>query len=104
MKRGNEFLVGLVLLVGLAVVVAGALWLSEANIGRRESLHVSRFRTVGGRSGTVELCRPQNRLDFGPSGQSKTVVLEACRWSGPPKYVRDCVFGLVDIISSPNQA
>jgi len=48
MKRGNEFLVGLVLLVGLAVVVAGALWLSEANIGKREALHVGRFRTVGG--------------------------------------------------------
>jgi phospholipid/cholesterol/gamma-HCH transport system substrate-binding protein len=48
MKRGNEFLVGLVLLLGLAVVVAGALWLSEANIGRRESDHVARFRTVGG--------------------------------------------------------
>ncbi len=48
MKRGSEFLVGLVLLVTLAVVVAGALWLSEANVGKRESDHVARFRTVGG--------------------------------------------------------
>src|SRR5512147_661654 len=48
MKRRNEFLVGLVLLLSLAVVVAGALWLSEADIGRRESDHVARFRTVGG--------------------------------------------------------
>lgn len=48
MKRRNEFLVGLVLLVSLAVVVAGALWLSEADIGRREAIHVARFRTVGG--------------------------------------------------------
>jgi len=48
MKRGNEFLVGLVLLLGLAAVVAGALWLSEANVGRRESDHVARFVTVGG--------------------------------------------------------
>jgi phospholipid/cholesterol/gamma-HCH transport system substrate-binding protein len=48
MKRRNEFLVGLVLLIGLAVVVAGALWLSEANVGKRESDHVARFRTVGG--------------------------------------------------------
>jgi phospholipid/cholesterol/gamma-HCH transport system substrate-binding protein len=47
-KRRNEFLVGLVLLLGLAAVVGGALWLSEANIGRRESVHVARFRTVGG--------------------------------------------------------
>ena len=48
MKRGNEFLVGLVLLVTLGAVVAGALWLSEANVGKRESDHVARFRTVGG--------------------------------------------------------
>ena len=34
MKRRNEFLVGLVLLLSLAVVVGGALWLSEADIGR----------------------------------------------------------------------
>jgi phospholipid/cholesterol/gamma-HCH transport system substrate-binding protein len=48
MKRRNEFLVGLVLLVSIAVIVAGALWLSEADIGRHEAIHVARFRTVGG--------------------------------------------------------
>lgn len=48
MKRRNEFLVGLVLLVSIAVIVAGALWLSEADIGRHEMIHVARFRTVGG--------------------------------------------------------
>ncbi len=48
MKRRNEFLVGLVLLLGIAAVVGGALWLSEANVGRREIIHVARFRTVGG--------------------------------------------------------
>ena len=48
MKRRNEFLVGLVLLLSLAAVVGGALWLSEADIGRREAMHVARFRTVGG--------------------------------------------------------
>lgn len=48
MKRGNEFLVGLVLLVALGVSVGGALWLSETNIGRREQVHPARFRTVGG--------------------------------------------------------
>ena len=48
MKGRNEFLVGLVLLVTLLVVVGGALWLSESDIGRRESLYVARFRTVGG--------------------------------------------------------
>jgi phospholipid/cholesterol/gamma-HCH transport system substrate-binding protein len=40
-KRRNEFLVGLVLLLSLA-------WLSEADLGRREAVHVARFRTVGG--------------------------------------------------------
>ncbi len=48
MKRSNEFLVGLVLLVALAITIAGALWLGEANVGRREQVHVARFRTVGG--------------------------------------------------------
>lgn len=48
MNRRNEFLVGLVILVTIAVVVAGALWLSEANVGKREADHVARFRTVGG--------------------------------------------------------
>lgn len=48
MKRRNEFLVGVVLLLSLAAVVGGALWLSEANIGRQEAMHVARFRTVGG--------------------------------------------------------
>jgi phospholipid/cholesterol/gamma-HCH transport system substrate-binding protein len=47
-KRRNEFLVGLVLLLSLAAVVGGALWLSESDIGRREAMHVARFRTVGG--------------------------------------------------------
>ena len=48
MKQRNEFLVGLVLLLSLAAVVGGALWLSEADVGRRETIHVARFRTVGG--------------------------------------------------------
>ncbi|HEY7682632.1 MAG TPA: MlaD family protein [Gemmatimonadales bacterium] len=48
MKRRNEFLVGLVLLLSLAAVVGGALWLSETDIGHREALHAARFRTVGG--------------------------------------------------------
>ena len=38
MKRANEFLVGLVVLVALAVVVAGALWLSETKLGAREDV------------------------------------------------------------------
>lgn len=48
MTRRNEFLVGLVLLIAIAAVVGGALWLSEADIGHREATHVARFRTVRG--------------------------------------------------------
>jgi phospholipid/cholesterol/gamma-HCH transport system substrate-binding protein len=48
MKRGNEFLVGLAVLLALAGITAAALWLSEASIGKQEELYTARFRTVGG--------------------------------------------------------
>ena len=48
MKRENEFIVGLVVLVAFVAVVGGALWLSGAHIGRTEAIHTARFRTVGG--------------------------------------------------------
>ena len=48
MKRGNEFLVGLVVIAAVVLVVAGALWLSETHLGRVQDLQVARFRTVGG--------------------------------------------------------
>ena len=48
MTRRNEFLVGLVMLLAIAAVVAGALWLSESDIGHREGIYVARFRTVRG--------------------------------------------------------
>jgi phospholipid/cholesterol/gamma-HCH transport system substrate-binding protein len=48
MKRENEFAVGVVVIAALAVIVAGALWLSGAHIGRTESIYTARFRTVGG--------------------------------------------------------
>jgi phospholipid/cholesterol/gamma-HCH transport system substrate-binding protein len=48
MKRENEFAVGLVVLVALAVVVGGALWLSETRFGKPEEVYTARFQTVGG--------------------------------------------------------
>ena len=48
MKRENEFAVGLVVIAALAVVVAGALWLSGAHLGKTEAAVTARFRTVGG--------------------------------------------------------
>ena len=47
MRRRNEFLVGLTVLAGLALIVGGALWLSETDIGHRQRMHTARFRTVG---------------------------------------------------------
>ena len=48
MKRENEFVVGMVVIAAFAVVVAGALWLSGAHLGRTEAVYTARFRTVGG--------------------------------------------------------
>jgi len=47
-KRENEFAVGLAVIVALALVVGGALWLSGAHLGKTEALYTARFRTVGG--------------------------------------------------------
>jgi phospholipid/cholesterol/gamma-HCH transport system substrate-binding protein len=48
MKRTNEFAVGLAVLLALAVVVAGALWLSETDVNKQNIVALARFRTVGG--------------------------------------------------------
>jgi phospholipid/cholesterol/gamma-HCH transport system substrate-binding protein len=48
MKRSNEFLVGLAVLVALAGITAAALWLSDTTLGKQERLYTARFRTVGG--------------------------------------------------------
>ncbi|HUR95626.1 MAG TPA: MlaD family protein [Gemmatimonadales bacterium] len=48
MKRTNEFAVGLAVLLALALVVAGALWLSETDVNKKKALAQARFRTVGG--------------------------------------------------------
>jgi phospholipid/cholesterol/gamma-HCH transport system substrate-binding protein len=48
MKRRNEFLVGVSVLAAIAVVVGGAIWLSETDIGNRDVVHTARFREIGG--------------------------------------------------------
>ncbi|MBI1722649.1 MAG: MCE family protein [Gemmatimonadetes bacterium] len=48
MKRANEVLVGVVVLVAVALLVAGSVWLSQASLGRTDVLHAARFRTLGG--------------------------------------------------------
>ena len=47
-ERRNYFLVGLAILVALAAVVGGALFLSQADFGRKGELEVARFRSIGG--------------------------------------------------------
>lgn len=48
MKRKNEFMVGVSVLVALVVVIAAALWLSEAHLGRSADTLTARFRTIDG--------------------------------------------------------
>ncbi|HEY6808867.1 MAG TPA: MlaD family protein [Gemmatimonadales bacterium] len=48
MKRENEFAVGLAVIAALGLIVAGALWLSGAHLGKTEAVYTARFRTVGG--------------------------------------------------------
>lgn len=48
MKRSNEFAVGLAVLAALALVIGGALWLSETDVNQKQAMYTARFRTVGG--------------------------------------------------------
>ncbi len=48
MKRRNEFLVGLSVLIAFALVIGGAIWLSEVNLGSPDVVHTARFREIGG--------------------------------------------------------
>ena len=48
MKRRNEFLVGTSVVAAFAVVIFGAIWLSETDLGNRDIIHGARFREIGG--------------------------------------------------------
>ena len=48
MRRSNEFAVGLAVLAALALVIGGALWLSETDVNQKQATYSARFRTVGG--------------------------------------------------------
>ena len=45
-KRSNEFAVGLAVLAALALVIGGALWLSETDVNQKQTTYAARFRTV----------------------------------------------------------
>jgi len=46
-KRRDEFLVGIAVLVAIVTVVLGAIFLSDTSVGRGEIVRVARFRSVG---------------------------------------------------------
>ena len=48
MKRRDELVVGATILVSLAVVVVGAVWLAQTRVGAGGLVQPARFRTVGG--------------------------------------------------------
>lgn len=48
MRRRDELVVGATILLALAVVVVGAVWLSQTRLGAGGELQTARFRTVGG--------------------------------------------------------
>ncbi len=48
MKRRDELIVGATIVFTLLIVVTSAVWLSEMQLGAGGSVHVTRFRTVGG--------------------------------------------------------
>lgn len=48
MKRQDDFVVGLVVIIAVVAVTAMALWLSRAQFGARERTVVARMRDVGG--------------------------------------------------------
>ena len=50
MKRSNEFAVGLAVILALALVIGGALWLSETDINQKSAKYTARFRDIGGLS------------------------------------------------------
>lgn len=58
MKRGNDFAVGLTMIVGVVVILAATLWVKQADFGRERAVVTVRFREVGGaRVGTPVVVR-----------------------------------------------
>ena len=47
MKRSNDFVVGLTVLVGVVAIVAATLWVKQADLRNRHERATARFRAVG---------------------------------------------------------
>jgi phospholipid/cholesterol/gamma-HCH transport system substrate-binding protein len=67
MKRRDELLVGFTILAALAMVVGGALWLSERQLGQGGQTYVARFRTVGGMSAGSPQVYPDVTIQAAPA-------------------------------------
>jgi phospholipid/cholesterol/gamma-HCH transport system substrate-binding protein len=48
MKRRDDVVVGATILLGLLLMVSGAIWLSQSRLGGGGESHMARFRSVGG--------------------------------------------------------
>ncbi len=48
MKRGNDFVVGLTMILGIVVILGATLWARQADLGREREFLSVRFRNVGG--------------------------------------------------------
>lgn len=74
MKRANDFVVGLTVVLGAAIIVAATLWVKQADLRHRKERVSARFRDVGGvRVGGTVVLRGVNagrveRIELGKNG------------------------------------
>lgn len=47
MKRANDFVVGLTILLAIVIVTGATLWVKQTDLGRRKETVIARFRDVG---------------------------------------------------------
>ncbi|HXE61244.1 MAG TPA: MlaD family protein [Gemmatimonadaceae bacterium] len=75
MKRGNDFIVGLVVIGSIVAIVLFSLWLSQANLGNKERDVVARFTDVGNaKVGNAVVIRGVQ------AGRIQSIELEATGW------------------------
>lgn len=74
MKRANDFVVGLTVLLGAALIIAATLWVKQADLRNRKETASARFRDVGNvRVGATVVLRGVRagrieRIELGKSG------------------------------------
>src|SRR4026209_1118241 len=86
MKRSNEFAVGLAVLAALALVIFGALWLSETDLNQKEATYTARFRTVGRLGVGAPVTLRGVRV-----GRVEAIRLVGNEWGGVGRVKQECV-------------